>query len=396
MIERFLRMGTMIGAALVLALSAAAAPAAEPAATADWPPYATVRDETSLYIRWRTAEPSQDRLILYGDGAKKELGTFAEKAPLQAHRVLLEGLKPGALYPYRISGTKNAGMEGQLRVPRQGRELNFFVIGDTQALTEPGTLDMELSRQRLTVDAIAGDPVPGDFLVHTGDLVESGNLPEWNGFFHLIAPLTSRMPLFAVKGNHDDRTGRFVEAFAFPLGEKPYGTDWHHFATENALFIFLNLNFSSIPQVSETDYWLSLVLEQFKDRKWKFVFTHQPIYSNVERDSDTPYRALFEPLFIKYGVDVVFSGHHHAYQRISRNGVTYIVSGGGGAATYSPLMDRRLEGTAKTEEKTLHYLRGRILGDTFVLDVRLVGRENQPGNVERADGEIDRFERTKP
>jgi len=44
----------------------------------------------------------------------------------------------------------------------------------------------------------------------------------------------------------------------------------------------------------------------------------------------------------------------------------------------------------------MHYLRGRILGDSFILDVRLAGRENEPDRIERAEGELDRFELTKP
>jgi len=281
-------------------------------------------------------------------------------------------------------------------MPRQGRESTFFVVGDTQALTIPGSLDMELSRQRMTIEAIAEDPLPGDFLVHTGDLVESGNLPEYSGFFRLIAPLSAKMPLFAVKGNHDDRSDLFIEAFGFPIAGRLHGTDWHHFATENALFVFLNLNFNSIQQVADTNRLLNLVLEEYRSKKWKFVFTHQPLYSNAAGGEETPFRALFEPLFMKYGVDVVFSGHHHAYQRISRNGIMYVVSGGGGAAGYSRLSDTKMEGTVKTAERTMHYLRGRILGDSFILDVRLAGRENEPDRIERAEGELDRFELTKP
>jgi len=395
MLQRLLRIGTVC-AALAVALSSAALAAGGPASSKDWPPYAIVRDEASLYLRWRTAEPSQDLLTLYDENTKRELASFAEDSPEQMHAVLIEQLHPGASTRYRIQGTNNAGMEGRLCLPRQGRESTFFVVGDTQALTIPGSLDMELSRQRMTIEAIAGDPLPGDFLVHTGDLVESGNLPEYSGFFRLIAPLSAKMPLFAVKGNHDDRSDLFIEAFGFPVAGRLHGTDWHHFATENALFVFLNLNFNSIQQVADTNRLLNLVLEEYRNKKWKFVFTHQPIYSNVEQDTNTPFRALFEPLFMKYGVDVVFSGHHHAYQRISRNGIMYVVSGGGGAAGYSTLSDKKMEGTVKTAERTMHYLRGRILGDSFILDVRLAGRENEPDRIERAEGELDRFELTKP
>lgn len=383
----------------MLALSLLAGPMwamDRPSHAADWPPYAIPRNENSMVIRWKTSEPSRDRLILYDEQGEKEPRAFAEDADLRLHSAPLEGLAPGALLRYRIQGTKNIGMEGRLRAPGQGAECAFFVVSDTQALTIPGTVEMELSRQRLLVEAMDRDSSQADFLVHTGDLVESGAVVEYDGFFNLIAPLSAKMPLFAVKGNHDDRTETFVDAFAFPVAGRPYGTDWRHFTTANALFVFLNLNFNSLSQVSATVKWLNQILEEKKDRRWKFIFTHQPIYSNVERDSNTPFRGLFEPLLIQYGVDAVFSGHHHAYQRINRNGIVYVVSGGGGAASYSPVMDRRIEGTVKVEEKTIHYLRGQLRNDRFLLEVRGVGEERREGQVKRRDFEIDRFELTKP
>jgi len=394
MLRRVFRIG-IVATALMSVLAAPAA-ADGKAQAGSWPPYAVMLDETSAGIRWKTAAPSRDSLTLSGGEPGEKPGVFAEEAPLRMHSLRIEGLKPGAVYRYGISGTSNAGMEGSLRVPRQGPESAFFVISDTQALSIPGTLKMELSRQRMLVDAIERDPRPADFLVHTGDLVESGNMVEYDDFFHLIAPLTSRMPVFAVKGNHDDRSEVFEDAFAFRFSEKSYGTNWHHFHTENALFVFLNLNFNSIKQATDTKQWLGITLEKFQDRKWKIVFTHQPIYSNVEQDMNTPFRSLLEPLFTRYGVDVVISGHHHAYQRIARNGIMYIVSGGGGPVGYSKLGKSYMEGTLRTAERTIHYLYGTVEENRFVLEVCGVGRERKKDNVERLDGQIDRFELTKP
>jgi hypothetical protein len=42
-------------------------------------------------------------------------------------------------------------------------------------------------------------------------------------------------------------------------------------------------------------------------------------------------RVALEPLFMKYGVDVVFSGHDHVYERLKpQKGITYFVGGSGG------------------------------------------------------------------
>ncbi len=65
------------------------------------------------------------------------------------------------------------------------------------------------------------------------------------------------------------------------------------------------------------------------------VYLHIPPYSSLqEDDSVLAVQNSLTPLFRKYGVDVVFAGHHHDYQRRVVDGITYIVTGGGGAEIY--------------------------------------------------------------
>jgi 3',5'-cyclic AMP phosphodiesterase CpdA len=63
--------------------------------------------------------------------------------------------------------------------------------------------------------------------------------------------------------------------------------------------------------------------------EWKVPFFHHPIYSSGGRHgSDLVLREQLEPLFVKYGVQVVFTGHEHFYERIKpQKGITYIISG---------------------------------------------------------------------
>jgi hypothetical protein len=42
-------------------------------------------------------------------------------------------------------------------------------------------------------------------------------------------------------------------------------------------------------------------------------------------------REDYHPIFIEAGVDMVFNGHAHNYERIEKDGVVYLVLGGGGA-----------------------------------------------------------------
>jgi len=80
-------------------------------------------------------------------------------------------------------------------------------------------------------------------------------------------------------------------------------------------------------------------------REWKVVFFHRPPYSTgAEHGSDLTIRNTFAPIFEQNGVQLVLNGHDHDYERTlpmkttadpSARPVTYIVSGGGGAALYT-------------------------------------------------------------
>jgi Calcineurin-like phosphoesterase len=68
---------------------------------------------------------------------------------------------------------------------------------------------------------------------------------------------------------------------------------------------------------------------------WKVVVFHHPAYSCGGYLSNPAVVDRWVPLFRRYGVDLVLSGHDHNYQRFApSHGVTYIVDGGGGQTLY--------------------------------------------------------------
>ena len=79
---------------------------------------------------------------------------------------------------------------------------------------------------------------------------------------------------------------------------------------------------------------------------------------------------MWTPLYEKYGVDAVFSGHDHCYSRGEKNGVQYFVSGGGGAPLYprDPRPDPLDLNTVVYFERTLNYLRVHVVGDFVEID----------------------------
>ena len=72
-------------------------------------------------------------------------------------------------------------------------------------------------------------------------------------------------------------------------------------------------------------------------RPWKFVFFHRPVYSSSKHGSDVEIREDLEQIFDRYRVNAVFSGHDHDYERTAPiEGVTYVVTGGGGGKELYP------------------------------------------------------------
>ena len=148
------------------------------------------------------------------------------------------------------------------------------------------------------------------------------------------------VPSIFVRGNHDSE-----HPFAHAYTDAPFRRekDWYSFCLDfaektqadncRAEIFFLNSNCHSSQCTSQTE-WLKSSLEK-SNSLWKLVFFHTPAYTEMW-DPKEPYngeewiRREWVPLFEKYGVDFVFSGHTHAYLRGKKGGVNYVITGGGG------------------------------------------------------------------
>jgi 3',5'-cyclic AMP phosphodiesterase CpdA len=64
--------------------------------------------------------------------------------------------------------------------------------------------------------------------------------------------------------------------------------------------------------------------------EWKIAFFHHPLYSSGGRHgSEEDLRDQLEPLFLRHGVNVVFAGHEHFYERVKpQKGIYYFTAGG--------------------------------------------------------------------
>jgi 3',5'-cyclic AMP phosphodiesterase CpdA len=176
-----------------------------------------------------------------------------------------------------------------------------------------------------TADAIArlGADDPYDVLLLLGDNVypagDPARLPDT--VFRPFRPvLDAGASLLAVLGNHDvmdGHGGAQMDALGMP-------GRWWSVEQDGVLLIGLDTN---RPFDREQRAWLDDTLRT-TTATWRIVALHHPPYSAGYQGSSEDAREQFSPLFERYGVQLVLSGHDHDYQRSERiNGVTYVVSG---------------------------------------------------------------------
>jgi hypothetical protein len=131
-------------------------------------------------------------------------------------------------------------------------------------------------------------------------------------------------------GNHEGINSRYFDYFYLPGNER-----WYTFDYGNARFVCLQVDgFADFWSGSEQYAWLEETLAA-NTQPWLFVYFHIPPYTSIQDDSEANVRQALPHLFERYGVDVVFNGHAHSYERHEVNGVTYAVTAGGGAPLYA-------------------------------------------------------------
>ena len=202
-------------------------------------------------------------------------------------------------------------------LPNRPDSVKFAVIGDNGT---GGREQYEVGQQM----ADARREFPYDLVLMLGDNFYGSQRPaDLVKKFELPYKrlLDAGVRFQAAIGNHDEPNS--VDYPPLNMGGRRYYT----FARRNVRFFVLDTNAVDPPQLR----WLETELTAAREN-WKISYFHHPLYSNAGRHGDAvDIRLLLEPLLLKYGVSVVFSGHDHAYERLRpRHGIHYFVSGAGG------------------------------------------------------------------
>ncbi|NOX97936.1 MAG: hypothetical protein GXO98_07770 [Nitrospirae bacterium] len=238
----------------------------------------------------------------------------------------------GIAFIFLLSGFSPPSPANIINVPARDEAFTFVVIGDNR----PGGRGDKVTQPPIFYRAINEinllDP---DFVVILGDLVwgytADKNLISrmWDGFDAAVAKF--KVPYFLVLGNHDVSNATMQQVYLERYGDRfPqfYSFDYkgYHFIILDSDYPWEQRNNKSI--TGKQLAWLKKDLVRHQGAKKTFVFLHKPLWSN----SRSNWLKEVHPLLAKYGVDTVFAGHAHLYTKDpTRDGVRYLVSGGGGA-----------------------------------------------------------------
>ena len=216
-----------------------------------------------------------------------------------------------------VIGTRLAPAQTPPPLPSVADSLKFAAIGDN------GTGDPEQYDVGARMST-ARAAFPFELVIMLGDNLYGRQQAEdfVTKFERPYASLLKAGVLFyASLGNHDNQSNKSYPGFNMK------GERYYTYARKNVRFFVLDTNQLDPRQLA----WLQDALKQSTE-DWKICYFHHPIYSDGGRHgSDVALRVALEPILVKYGVNVVFSGHDHIYERIKpQKGITYFVVGSSG------------------------------------------------------------------
>jgi 3',5'-cyclic AMP phosphodiesterase CpdA len=258
-----------------------------------------------------------------------------------------------------------------LRLPNSPDSVKFAVIGDSG---EPSSGQLAIAKQM----AAWRGRFPFEFVLMMGDNLygrESARDYEKKFSIPYKPVIDAGVKFYAALGNHDD-DGQ-IQYKLFNMDGKKY----YSFKPKNGVrFFALDSNYVDAKQLE----WLDKELAA-SGSDWKIAFFHHPLYSSgATHGSADLQRELLEPIFLKYGVNVVLMGHEHFYERIKpQKGVAYFIIGSSAKLRKGDLQKSAL--TVYGNDTDYAFMLVEIAGDEMYFQtINHKGQTIDTGSIRRA------------
>ncbi len=340
---------------------------------------------TSVTVTWQTDPglsgylPMVEYGLAPGSYTQQVMGSSHSwpGASVDVHQVELTSLIPDTTYFYRC-GDAIYGWSGENAfhtAPQGDSSFTFGVFGDSRDDWSPLYDNNDFS---ITADIarFVKEERPL-FSIFTGDFVLDGNSEQrWNSCLSAMEPLISESVMMSCHGNHEQYAQAYFQRFAFPDNER-----WYSFDVSNAHFVCLDTGLRDDREqelISQQALWLQEDLQSALTRgcDWIVIFLHRPPYASGGHGNQEDVISGFVPIFDQYGVDCVFAGHNHYYERsrpmrgsmpvapasdyyLNPQGTVYVTTGGAGA----PLSQLGSANWVASSCQDYHYLNVQVLGD---------------------------------
>lgn len=306
-----------------------------------------------IHVSWRAA-PATSTGWMEWRGSSGEGGMIEAVSRGGRYEGRISGVAPGTRLTYTVFNEGLLGRRIALSGPHSvskagpGQSFRFIAFGDSgSGSNSQAALADLMVRQKPAV------------VIHVGDLIyPAGAAEDYPAkFYEPNAELIALAPFMASLGNHDVATQRgrpLLEEFVLPENG-PQGIEperHYYFDFGHARFVALDSNLTDFDGAMTPGMlkktvapWLRKVLTE-SEAAWRFVYFHHPFYTGSTHPAEGGghMKDAFVSILEECGVDVVFCGHNHLYERTAPihqdavvpdgEGVVYVVTGAGGKNRY--------------------------------------------------------------
>ena len=306
-------------------------------------PTVNLQKQDSVTIVWRTDVPAWGS-VEYTDSNGKMISVIKEtgKNPLLQHQVTLNHLNPQTDYGYYVLSNSSKGRFKSEWFPfstavKKDTPFRFASLSDSRGKTNGVNVEILSKIVQKVIDT------KSNLMIFEGDLIGgSVDVPkgilEYDQWKKVVQPYWQSAPIYPGVGSHEATVGShkiidrpngdlvFAQEFTLPQnGPDPYKRIVYSFDYGNSHFISLNSSDSFNRDFDNYRFnkiqldWLKKDLASTKQLH-KFIYFHDPAYPSgthigTSLDKYPEARDKFLKLCDEYGVEVLFCGHEHNYDR---------------------------------------------------------------------------------